>query len=78
MSKGYKIKLLLSGILRDICDATDSMDFVEDVEFDTAAYIPQFRYMPTFCFTKEDIEIIKDLSDEMLEDFSKLTDINID
>ena len=76
MNREYKIKQLLCGILRDICDATDSTDFVE---FDDAtAYIPRLRYMPTFCFTEEDIEIIKDLSDEMLEDFSILTDINID
>lgn len=78
MSKEEKIKRLLCDILREVCDATDSTDFVEDVEFGTATYIPQFRYMPTFCFTEEDIEIIKDLSDEMLEDFSILTDIDID
>jgi hypothetical protein len=71
MSKEEKIKHLLCGILREICDATDSTDLVE---FDATAYMPQFRYMPTFCFTEEDIEIIKDLSDEMLEDFSILTD----
>lgn len=71
MSKEEKIKQLLCDILREICDATDSTDFVE---LDVTAYIPQFRYMPTFCFTEEDIEIIKDLSDEMLEDFSILTD----
>jgi hypothetical protein len=71
MSKEEKIKQLLCGILREICDATDSTDLVE---FDATAYIPKLRYMPTFCFTEEDIEIIKDLSDEMLEDFSILTD----
>lgn len=75
MGKEEKIKSLLCNILREICDATD---FVESVEFDATTYMPQFRYMPTFCFTEEDIEIIKDLSDEMLEDFSILTDINID
>lgn len=74
MSKEEKIKQLLCGVLREICDATDSIDYVEDSDFDATAYIPQFRYMPTFCFTEEDIEIIKDLSDEMLEDFSMLTD----
>ena len=74
MSKEEKIKQLLCGILREICDATDSTDYVEDSDFDATAYIPQFRYMPTFCFTEEDIEIIKDLSDEMSEDFSILTD----
>ena len=74
MSKEEKIKQLLCGILREICNATDSTDFVEDADFDATAYIPQFRYMPTFCFTEEDIEIIKDLSDEMSEDFSILTD----
>lgn len=74
MSKEEKIKQLLCGILREICDATDSTDFVEDVDFDATAYMPNFRYMPMFCFSEEDIEIIKDLSDEMLEDFSMLTD----
>lgn len=74
MSKEEKIKQLLCNILREICDATDSIDYVEDADFDATAYMPNFRYMPTFCFTEEDIEIIKDLSDEMLEDFSILTD----
>lgn len=74
MSKEEKIKQLLCGVLREICDATDSIDYIEDSDFDATAYIPQFRYMPTFCFTEEDIEIIKDLSDEMLDDFSILTD----
>lgn len=50
MRKEEKIKQLLCNILREICNATDSTDFVEDVEFDATAYIPQFRYMPTFCF----------------------------
>lgn len=73
MSKEDKIKHILCDILREICNATDSTDFVEDVEFDATAYIPQFRYMPTFCFMEEDIEIIKNLSEEMSEDFSILT-----
>lgn len=74
MSKEEKIKQLLCNILREICDATDSIDYVEDADFDATAYIPKLRYMPTFCFTEEDIEIIKDLSEEILEDFSILTD----
>lgn len=74
MRKEEKIKRLLCYILRMICNATDSTDIVKDVEFDVSVYIPQFRYMPTFCFIEEDIEIIKDLSEEMSEDFSILTD----
>lgn len=74
MRKEEKIKRLLCDILRKICNATYSTDFIKDVEFDATVYIPQFRYMPTFCFMEEDIEIIKDLSEEMSEDFSILTD----
>jgi hypothetical protein len=37
MNKEEKIKHLLCGILREICDATD---FVEDVELDTTVTIP--------------------------------------
>ena len=77
MNREYKIKQLLCGILRDMCDAMDNTDFVEDTEIGDI-YIPNFRYIPVFCFTEEDIEIIKDFSDEMLEDFSILIDINID
>lgn len=73
MSKEEKIKQLLCNILRDMCEATDSIYYGEGMEFGDI-YMPNFRYMPTFCFTEEDIEIIKDLSDEMLEDFSILTD----
>lgn len=63
--------LLLLSLLRTINEATSEMDSEEtDAGLIT---IPSFRYEPTFEFDEEDIQTIKELSNEEGEDFSILT-----
>ena len=63
--------LLLVSLLRTINEATSEMDSEEtDAGLIT---IPSFRYEPTFEFDEEDIQTIKELSNEEGEDFSILT-----
>lgn len=73
MSKEERIKALLVSILETIADATVEM---ETGEMDCGTlHFPVLRYEPTFEFSDEDIQLIKTLGEEELEDFSALTDI---
>ena len=62
--------LLLISLLRTINEATSEIDSEEtDAGLVT---IPSFRYEPTFEFDEEDIQTIREISDEEGEDFSLL------
>lgn len=63
--------LLLLSLLRTINGATSEIDSEETDE--GLITIPSFRYEPTFEFNEEDIQTIRQLSDEEGEDFSMLT-----
>ena len=63
--------LLLLSLLRTINGATSEIDSEETDE--GLITIPSFRYEPTFEFNEEDIQTIRQLSDEDGEDFSMLT-----
>lgn len=68
--KDIDIKLLLISVLRVLSEATFDME-----SYDTDCGIlhsPNFRYMPIFEFSDEDIKIIKRLAKEEGEDFSTL------
>lgn len=73
MSKEEKIKTLLVSILRTLADATVDID-IDDTDYGTLHY-PVLRYIPTFEFDGDDIQLIKTLGEEGLEDFSTLTEI---
>ena len=64
---------ILCDILREIADATANVD-IEETDCGKL-YCIDFRYIPTFSFTKEDIEIIKKIADKNGEDFSSITEI---
>lgn len=72
MRREDKIKTLLVSILGTIADATDSMES-EDTDCGML-HFPAMKYAPTFEFTDEDIHLIKSLGEEVMEDFSILTD----
>ena len=63
--------LLLLSLLRTINEATLEIDSEETEE--GLVTIPSFRYEPTFEFNEEDIQTIREISDEEGEDFSMLT-----
>lgn len=63
--------LLLLSLLRTINEATSETDSEETEE--GLVTIPSFRYEPTFEFNEEDIQTIREISDEEGEDFSMLT-----
>ncbi|WP_455636825.1 hypothetical protein [Parabacteroides sp.] len=73
MSKEEKIKTLLVSMLRTLADATVNMDN-DDTDCGILHY-PVLRYTPTFEFNNDDIQLIKTLEEEELEDFSTLTNI---
>ncbi len=62
--------LLLLSLLRTINEATLEIDSEETDE--GLITIPSFRYEPTFEFNEEDIQTIREISDEEGEDFSCL------
>lgn len=72
MTREENIKTLLVYILWAIADAT------ECVETESAncgvLHFPILRYSPIFEFTDKDIQLIKSLGEEMMEDFSMLTE----
>jgi len=73
MRKEKKIKSLLVSILRTLADAT-----IDTETYNTDCGIlhhPIFHYMPVFEFDDDDIQLIKALGKEELEDFSTLTEI---
>ena len=74
MSKEEKIKSLLISILRTLSDATNDMEIDKGTDCGTL-YYPVLRYMPTFEFDDDDIQLIKTLERDELEDFSTLTEI---
>lgn len=78
MSKEEKIKQLLCDILDEITIHTDKIFRFGETESGNVTYMPMLRDIPMFVFTEEDIKLIRDLADELVENFSKLTDINID
>ena len=72
MRKEDKIERLLVSILETIADATESVE-VESADCDVL-HLPMLKYAPVFEFTDEDIQLIKELGDNNMEDFSMLTD----
>lgn len=73
MSKEEKIKALLISMLRTLSDATTDVETDNDTDCGTL-YYPILRYIPSFEFTEDDINLIKALEEEELEDFSILTE----
>lgn len=72
MKQKERIKTLLVSMLGTIAEATDIM---ESESTDCGIiHFPILRYAPTFEFTDEDIQLIKSLGEEIMEDFSILTD----
>ena len=71
-SEEEKIKALLTYTLWAIADATESME-TESSDCGTL-HSPVLRYFPVFSFSDEDIQLIKSLGEEMMEDFSTLTE----
>ncbi len=64
--------LLLLNVLRTIAESTTEVETDPDTEAGTIT-IPVFRWQPQFEFDEEDIQTIKELSNEEGEDFSILT-----
>ena len=64
--------LLLLNVLRTIADATTEVETDPDNEAGIIT-MPVFRWQPQFEFDEEDIQTIKELSNEEGEDFSILT-----
>lgn len=61
--------VLLMKLLEEICDATTEM--VKDDANETV--YPEMRYVPTFDFDADDLQTIRILADEELQDYSILT-----
>ena len=75
MNKEKEITRVLCDVLREICETTDITDIDELPKYgNSAIYIPRLRRVPTFVFTEEDIELIKEIAEQEGEDFSVLTD----
>lgn len=72
MRKEDKIEKLLVSILETIADATESVE-VESADCGVL-HFPMLKYAPVFEFTDEDIQLIKELGEDNLEDFSILID----
>lgn len=72
MKREERIKTLLVSMLGTIAEATDIMAS-ESTDCGTL-HFPELRYVPTFAFTDEDIQLIKSLGEEAMEDFSMLTE----
>lgn len=72
MRKEDKIEKLLVSILETIADATESVE-VESADCGVL-HFPMLKYAPVFEFTYEDIQLIKELGEDNLEDFSILID----
>lgn len=73
MSKEDRIHALLVSMLRTVADATVGME-TENMDCGTL-HFPVLKYIPTFEFADEDIQLIKTLGEEEQEDFSTLTEI---
>lgn len=72
MEREERIKTLLVSILGAIAEATESVE-IESADCGIL-YFPILRYCPVFEFTDEDIQLIKSLGEEAMEDFSTLTE----
>ena len=72
MEREERIKTLLVSMLGTIAEATDIMES-ESTDCGTL-HFPELRYVPTFSFTAEAIQLIKSLGEEAMEDFSMLTE----
>lgn len=72
MEREERIKTLLGSILGAIAEATESME-IESADCGIL-HFPILRYSPVLEFTDEDIQLIKSLGEEMMEDFSMLTE----
>ena len=65
--KNYERTQLLCNLLNAICEAANG---VEEMETDAGTTrILSFRYEPTIEFFEDDVRIIKELAEEMEEDF---------
>ena len=66
-NKNYERTQLLCNLLQTICEAANG---VEEMETDAGTTrILSFRYEPVFEFFEDDVRIIKELADEMGEEF---------
>lgn len=66
------ITRLLCDILREIAEAVSAMEVYESDA--GTLHLPEFRYIPSFEFTDEDIQLIKEIAESEGEDFSTLTE----
>lgn len=73
MSKEERIRRLLVSMLETLANATVGME-TEDMDCGKL-HFPVLKYEPTFEFSDEDIQLIKTLGEEELEDFSTLTEV---
>jgi len=65
--KNYERAQLLCNLLQTICEAANG---VEEMETDAGTTrILSLRYEPTFEFFEDDVKIIKELAEEMGEEF---------
>ena len=65
--KNYERAQLLCNLLQTICEAANG---VEEMETDAGTTrILSFRYEPTIEFYEDDVRIIKELAEEMGEEF---------
>ena len=65
--KNYERAQLLCNLLQTICEAANG---VEEMETDAGTTrILSFRYKPTIEFYEDDVRIIKELAEEMGEEF---------
>lgn len=70
--KEERMKKLLVSILGAIAETTNIME-IESADCGTL-HFPELRHAPIFEFNDEDIQLIKSLSEESMEDFSTLTE----
>lgn len=72
MNKEERIRRLLVSILETLANATVDIE-TENTDCGTL-HFPVLRYTPIFEFSNDDIQLIKTLGEEELEDFSALTE----
>lgn len=72
MNKEERIRRLLVSILETLANATVDIE-TENTDCGTL-HFPVLRYTPIFEFSNDDIQLIKTLGEEELEDFSTLTE----
>ncbi|WP_373123758.1 hypothetical protein [Bacteroides caccae] len=71
MNKEDRLKTLLVSMLKTVAEATIDME-ADETDCGVLHY-PVLKYTPTFEFDDNDIQLIKALEKDELEDFSTLT-----